>query len=146
MKHHSRPAAAAALPPPPWAGAESAEHTAAGAAATVLCCLCWRAGAVSGQAQKEAISINASLSALGDVISGLGKSSKHIPYRNSKLTHLLSDSLVRALAPAAQGPPCLPACLPLYRPAPPTATGLSPLRSRRSLRRPRARSRATRSA
>jgi hypothetical protein len=119
MKHHSRPAAAAALPPLPWAEAESAEHTAAGAAATVLCCLCWRAGAVSGQAQKEAISINASLSALGDVISGLGKSSKHIPYRNSKLTHLLSDSLVRARPRARGRPPCLPACLPLYRPAPP---------------------------
>jgi hypothetical protein len=143
MKHHSRPAAAAALPPPPWAGAESAEHTAAGAAATVLCCLCWRAGAVSGQAQKEAISINASLSALGDVISGLGKSSKHIPYRNSKLTHLLSDSLVRA-RPRPGRPPCrcLPACLSTALP-PPKATGLSPLRS---LRRPRARSRATRSA
>jgi kinesin family protein C1 len=48
---------------------------------------------VEGQALKEAISINSSLSALGDVISNLGKGSKHIPYRNSKLTHLLSDSL-----------------------------------------------------
>ena len=48
---------------------------------------------VTGQAQKEAISTNSSLSALGDVISGLGKASKHVPYRNSKLTHLLSDSL-----------------------------------------------------
>lgn len=48
---------------------------------------------VEGQALKEAVAINASLSALGDVISSLGKGSKHVPYRNSKLTHLLSDSL-----------------------------------------------------
>ena len=48
---------------------------------------------VEGQALKEAVSINSSLASLGDVISGLGKGSKHVPYRNSKLTHLLSDSL-----------------------------------------------------
>ena len=48
---------------------------------------------VSGQAQKEAISINTSLSALGDVINGLGGAKgSHVPFRNSKLTHLLSDS------------------------------------------------------
>eukprot|EP01046_Picozoa_sp_COSAG06_P004882 COSAG06_NODE_211_length_20166_cov_26.103752_2_plen_2350_part_00 len=50
---------------------------------------------VSGQAQKEAIAINTSLSALGDVINGLGGGKgKHVPFRNSKLTHLLSDSLM----------------------------------------------------
>jgi kinesin family protein C2/C3 len=42
---------------------------------------------------KEATSINKSLAALGDVIHALGAKQKHIPYRNSKLTHLLSDSL-----------------------------------------------------
>jgi kinesin family protein C2/C3 len=50
---------------------------------------------VSGQAQKEAIAINTSLAALGDVIAGLGGGKgKHVPFRNSKLTHLLSDSLM----------------------------------------------------
>ncbi|XP_045473504.1 kinesin-like protein KIF3A [Harmonia axyridis] len=49
---------------------------------------------VTGDMLKEASHINLSLSVLGNVISSLvdGKSS-HIPYRNSKLTRLLQDSL-----------------------------------------------------
>ena len=63
----------------------------------------------TGDRLKEAQKINLSLSALGNVISALvdGKS-QHIPYRDSKLTRLLQDSLggntktimIAALSPA----------------------------------------------
>ena len=51
-----------------------------------------KTGAV-GQTLDEAKHINKSLSALGNVINSLTSASAHIPYRDSKLTRLLSDSL-----------------------------------------------------
>ncbi|KAM5334062.1 kinesin-like protein KIF21A isoform 11-T11 [Glossophaga mutica] len=54
-----------------------------------------RTGA-TGERAKEGISINCGLLALGNVISALGDRSKratHVPYRDSKLTRLLQDSL-----------------------------------------------------
>ena len=68
----------------------------------MLCIYCCRVqgserqakSGATGQRLKEATKINLSLSTLGNVISSLvdGKST-HIPYRNSKLTRLLQDSL-----------------------------------------------------
>ncbi|KAL0962790.1 hypothetical protein UPYG_G00345490 [Umbra pygmaea] len=54
-----------------------------------------RTGA-TGDRAKEGISINCGLLALGNVISSLGDRSRrstHVPYRDSKLTRLLQDSL-----------------------------------------------------
>ncbi|XP_042198029.1 kinesin-like protein KIF21B [Callorhinchus milii] len=54
-----------------------------------------RTGA-TGERAKEGISINCGLLSLGNVISALGDQSKknhHVPYRDSKLTRLLQDSL-----------------------------------------------------
>jgi len=54
-----------------------------------------RTGA-TGDRAKEGISINCGLLSLGNVISALGDASRkalHVPYRDSKLTRLLQDSL-----------------------------------------------------
>ena len=48
---------------------------------------------VSGVTMKETQYINKSLASLGDVMEALDAKSKHVPYRNSKLTYLLQDSL-----------------------------------------------------
>ncbi|XP_017021059.1 kinesin-like protein Klp68D [Drosophila kikkawai] len=47
----------------------------------------------SAERLKEASKINLALSSLGNVISALAESSPHVPYRDSKLTRLLQDSL-----------------------------------------------------
>eukprot|EP00730_Choanoeca_flexa_P018551 TRINITY_DN9023_c0_g1_i3.p1 TRINITY_DN9023_c0_g1~~TRINITY_DN9023_c0_g1_i3.p1 ORF type:complete len:900 (+),score=263.76 TRINITY_DN9023_c0_g1_i3:174-2873(+) len=47
----------------------------------------------SGARLVEAAAINKSLSTLGQVFKALAVGSPHVPYRNSKLTHLLQDSL-----------------------------------------------------
>ena len=51
-----------------------------------------RSGA-SGTRKEEAIKINVSLLALSEVMSALGSNKGHVPYRRSKLTFLLQDSL-----------------------------------------------------
>ncbi|XP_030409844.1 kinesin-like protein KIFC2 [Gopherus evgoodei] len=52
----------------------------------------WKSGA-QGERLKEAQSINKSLLALGEVIQALRARQGHVPFRNSKLTYLLQDSL-----------------------------------------------------
>ncbi|XP_013864244.1 kinesin-like protein KIFC3 [Austrofundulus limnaeus] len=52
----------------------------------------WKSGA-EGDRLKEAQNINRSLLALGDVIQALRARQTHIPFRNSRLTYLLQDSL-----------------------------------------------------
>jgi len=52
-----------------------------------------RKSEVEGQALKEAQHINKSLSALGNVMEALDRKSSHVPYRDSKLTHLLQNAL-----------------------------------------------------
>ncbi|KAL5712787.1 hypothetical protein ACHQM5_014922 [Ranunculus cassubicifolius] len=47
----------------------------------------------TGQTLDEGKAINLSLSALGDVIAALKRHHSHVPYRNSKLTQILKDSL-----------------------------------------------------
>lgn len=47
----------------------------------------------TGQRLREAQYINKSLCAISDVMSALLAKEKHIPFRNSKLTHMLQDSL-----------------------------------------------------
>lgn len=52
-----------------------------------------RKSKVDGDQLKEAGFINKSLSALGNVMEALDRKASHVPYRDSKLTYLLQDSL-----------------------------------------------------
>ena len=51
-----------------------------------------RSGA-AGARMKETVAINKSLSSLVDVFAAIGNKQSHIPFRNSKLTYLLSPAL-----------------------------------------------------
>ena len=51
-----------------------------------------KSGAV-GAALKETQAINKSLSSLADVFAAKANHQSHVPFRNSKLTHLLSNAL-----------------------------------------------------
>ncbi|KAI5192715.1 kinesin family member C2/C3 [Nematocida minor] len=46
-----------------------------------------------GERMKEAVEINRSLTALGDVVYAIANNTAHIPYRNSKLTSILKNTL-----------------------------------------------------
>ncbi|KAF5914883.1 hypothetical protein HPG69_010949, partial [Diceros bicornis minor] len=54
---------------------------------------CAGVSGVTGVALRETSFINRSLAALADVLGALSECRGHIPYRNSKLTHLLQDAL-----------------------------------------------------
>jgi hypothetical protein len=67
---------------------------------SLLTCAQLKRTAAQGERVKEGISINSGLLALGNVISALGDPARaktntatHVPYRDSKLTRLLQDSL-----------------------------------------------------
>jgi len=54
---------------------------------------CVAMSGVTGTAFRETSNINKSLSALADVLQALADHQSHIPYRNTKLTHVLQDTI-----------------------------------------------------
>ena len=85
-----------------------------------------RLSGATGQRLEESKKINQSLSALGNVIAALtdSKGRQHIPYRDSKLTRILEDSLggnckttmMAMISPAleaivSRAPTCAPMCV-----------------------------------
>ena len=49
----------------------------------------------TGERRAEGVAINKSLSALGDVLLALSNGTEHVPYRNSRMTHLLQPFMRR---------------------------------------------------
>ncbi len=81
----------------------------------------------AGERLEEAKHINRSLSALGDVMAALaGRGAGHVPFRNSKLTALLQDSLcgqAKAMMFVHVSPEARARAGPLARRAPAEAAG-----------------------
>lgn len=65
--------------------------------AVALFCTVLGMSGVTGAALRETSLINRSLSALADVLGAIAEQRSHVPYRNSKLTHLLQDSVGKRL-------------------------------------------------
>ena len=75
----------------------------------------------TGDRLEEAKHINRSLSALGDVMAALAqRNTKHVPFRNSKLTQLLQDSLC-GQAKAMMFIHIAPEVLPMHAPEAPSS-------------------------
>ncbi|XP_023079337.2 kinesin-like protein KIF25 isoform X3 [Piliocolobus tephrosceles] len=87
---------ASALQPVPGDPAGRAEHVQARLQLVDLAgSECIGVSGVTGSALRETACINRSLAALADVLGALSEHRGHVPYRNSKLTHLLQDCLAR---------------------------------------------------
>ncbi|XP_023079336.2 kinesin-like protein KIF25 isoform X2 [Piliocolobus tephrosceles] len=85
---------ASALQPVPGDPAGRAEHVQARLQLVDLAgSECIGVSGVTGSALRETACINRSLAALADVLGALSEHRGHVPYRNSKLTHLLQDCL-----------------------------------------------------
>lgn len=72
-----------------------------------------------GAQLREGAAINKSLSVLGNVINALAEGKKHVPYRDSKLTRLLQNSLGGNCASRRGNAWCFCACDLLLLPPPP---------------------------
>ncbi|XP_019515063.1 PREDICTED: kinesin-like protein KIF25 isoform X5 [Hipposideros armiger] len=94
-RRHASPRASSGSPGAPPGG--TAGHTEQVHAKLQLVDLagseCAGVSGVTGSALRETSFINRSLAALADVLGALSERRGHIPYRNSKLTHVLQDAL-----------------------------------------------------
>ncbi|KAM5284736.1 kinesin-like protein KIF25 isoform 1-T1 [Hipposideros larvatus] len=94
-RRHASPRASSGSPGAPPGG--TAGHTEQVRAKLQLVDLagseCAGVSGVTGSALRETSFINRSLAALADVLGALSERRGHIPYRNSKLTHVLQDAL-----------------------------------------------------